>query len=183
METKKPFYDCCPHITHWIVNCFVDTDNNITFVFIWTTSSSAVMRGRLKITLSITRLGLSPSVQDHILFLKWSVFNNWEFNKVHTELDHIWLYFLWKNTVQWFDDICAIIWTQIGWWLSKRGPHHVFTYSHETSFVELRGQEGEVPLTPGFHKVISNPPENTFHQGTLTSEHIYLIIEVSSMCH
>lgn len=65
----------------------------------------------------------------------------------------------------------------------KRGPHHVFTYSHETSFVELRGQEGEVPLTPGFHKVISNPPGDTFYQGTLTSEHINLIIEVSSMCH
>lgn len=118
METKKPFYDCCPHITHWIVNCIVDTVNNITFVFIWTTSW-AVMRGRLKITLSITRLGLSPSVHDHILFLKWSVFNNWEFNKVQTKLDHIWLYFLWKNTVQWFDDICAITWTQIGWWLWK----------------------------------------------------------------
>lgn len=46
--------------------------------------------------------------------------------------------------------------------------------------MELRGQEGEVPFTPAFNKMISNPPENaySFDQGTITLDKFGLITEI-----
>lgn len=110
---------------------------------------------------------------DHIPFLKWSAFNSWEFNNAYTQLDHIWLYFLWKNTVQWFDDICK------NWMVTVQ--KRTSPCFHIQPWNKLCGAHGTRGRSSSRTRFSQSDQQPTWKY--ISSEHLYLIRKVLSMCH